>query len=111
MRRRKNTERPVSGAIGGHLLRGEEDLSDTPEMVKVAHEPELKKALPMRRGKRPRVRSSVLKRCSIGKRPQTKPCEAINGIVAEGEETIEDFGESAAIDTGPVAAGQANRTI
>ena len=43
----------------------------------------------------------------IGKRPQAKPCEAINGIVAEGEETIEDFGESAAIDTGLVAAGQA----
>ena len=44
---------------------------------------------------------------TIGKRPQAKPCEAINGIVAEGEETIEDFGESAAIDTGLVAAGQA----
>jgi ferritin-like metal-binding protein YciE len=43
----------------------------------------------------------------IGKRPQTKPCEAINGIVAEGEETIEEFGESPAIDTGLVAAGQA----
>jgi ferritin-like metal-binding protein YciE len=26
----------------------------------------------------------------IGKRPQAKPCEAINGIVAEGEETIEN---------------------
>jgi ferritin-like metal-binding protein YciE len=25
----------------------------------------------------------------IGKRPQTKPCQAINGIVAEGEETVE----------------------
>jgi ferritin-like metal-binding protein YciE len=43
----------------------------------------------------------------LGKRPQTKPCEAINGIVAEGEETIEDLGQSAAIDTGLVAAGQA----
>ena len=43
----------------------------------------------------------------IGKRAQTKPCEAINGIVAEGEETIEDFGDSAAIDAGLVAAGQA----
>ena len=43
----------------------------------------------------------------IGKRPQAKPCEAINGIVAEGEETIEDFGDSASIDTGLVAAGQA----
>jgi ferritin-like metal-binding protein YciE len=43
----------------------------------------------------------------IGKRPQTKPCEAIRGIISEGEETIEDFGMSAAIDTGLVAAGQA----
>jgi ferritin-like metal-binding protein YciE len=43
----------------------------------------------------------------IGKRPQAKACEAINGILQEGEETIEDFGESAAIDTGLVAAGQA----
>jgi ferritin-like metal-binding protein YciE len=42
-----------------------------------------------------------------GKRPRTKPCEAINGIVAEGEETIKDFGESVAIDTGLVAAGRA----
>ena len=40
----------------------------------------------------------------LGKRPQTMPCEAINGIVAGV--TIEDFGESAAIDTGLVAAGQ-----
>ena len=31
----------------------------------------------------------------------------MDGIVAEGEETIEEFGESAAIDTGLVAAGQA----
>jgi ferritin-like metal-binding protein YciE len=43
----------------------------------------------------------------VGKRPQAKACEAINGIIAEGEETIEDFGDSAAIDTGLVAAGQA----
>ena len=43
----------------------------------------------------------------MGKRAQAKSCEAINGILAEGEETIEDFGESAALDTGLVAAGQA----
>jgi ferritin-like metal-binding protein YciE len=43
----------------------------------------------------------------IGKRAQGKPCEAINGIVAEGDETIEEFGESQVIDTGLVAAGQA----
>jgi ferritin-like metal-binding protein YciE len=43
----------------------------------------------------------------LGKRPQTKPCEAIQGIIAEGAETIEDFGASSAIDTGLIAAGQA----
>jgi ferritin-like metal-binding protein YciE len=43
----------------------------------------------------------------MGKRPQTKPCEAIKGIISEGEETIEDFGQSVAIDAGLVAAGQA----
>ena len=43
----------------------------------------------------------------MGKRSQTKPCEAIRGIISEGEETIEDFGQSPAIDAGLVAAGQA----
>jgi ferritin-like metal-binding protein YciE len=43
----------------------------------------------------------------VGKRPQTKPCEAIQGIIAEGDETIEDFGQSPAIDAGLVAAGEA----
>ena len=43
----------------------------------------------------------------MGKRSQTKPCEAIKGIISEGEETIEDFGQSPAIDASLVAAGQA----
>jgi ferritin-like metal-binding protein YciE len=43
----------------------------------------------------------------IDKRPQTKPCEAIKGIISEGEETIEEFGSSMTIDAGLVAAGQA----
>jgi ferritin-like metal-binding protein YciE len=79
-----------------------------PTMVKAAQEPELKKAFTTHReetqGQIERL-EQVFE--MIGKRPQTKPCEAINGIVAEGEETIEEFGESTAIDTGLVAAGQA----
>jgi ferritin-like metal-binding protein YciE len=43
----------------------------------------------------------------IGKRAQTKPCEAIKGIIAEGDESGEDFGTSEAIDAGLIAAGQA----
>jgi hypothetical protein len=43
----------------------------------------------------------------MGKRSETKPCEATRGIISEGEKTIEDFGQSPAIDAGLVAAGQA----
>src|SRR3984885_7918275 len=79
-----------------------------PKMVKAAQEPELKKAFTTHReesqGQIERLEQVF---DMIGKRPQAKTCEAINGIVAEGEETIEDFGESTAIDTGLVAAGQA----
>jgi ferritin-like metal-binding protein YciE len=43
----------------------------------------------------------------IGEKAEPKTCEAINGIIAEGEETIEKFGSSDAIDTGLIAAGEA----
>jgi ferritin-like metal-binding protein YciE len=79
-----------------------------PKMAKAAKLPELRQAFTTHReetqGQIERL-EQVFE--MTGKRPQAKPCEAINGIVAEGEETIEDFGESVAIDTGLVAAGQA----
>jgi ferritin-like metal-binding protein YciE len=66
-----------------------------PKMVKAAQVPELKQAFTAHReetqGQIERL-EQVFE--MLGKRPQTKPCEAINGIVAGGEETIEDFGES-----------------
>ena len=43
----------------------------------------------------------------IGAQPDAKTCEAINGIIAEGEETIQKFGKTDAIDTGLIAAGEA----
>jgi ferritin-like metal-binding protein YciE len=79
-----------------------------PKMAKAAKLPELRQAFTTHReetqGQIERL-EQVFE--MTGKRPQAKPYEAINGIVAEGEETIEDFGESVAIDTGLVAAGQA----
>ena len=79
-----------------------------PKMAKATTAPELKQAFMTHReetqGQIERL-EQVFE--MIGKRAQGKPCEAINGIVTEGEETIEDFGESAAIDAGLVAAGQA----
>jgi ferritin-like metal-binding protein YciE len=43
----------------------------------------------------------------LGKRPQGVACEAINGILEEGESILEDFGESEAGDAAIVAAAQA----
>ena len=43
----------------------------------------------------------------LGVEPEAKTCEAINGIIAEGEETIQKFGATEVIDTGLIAAGEA----
>ncbi len=43
----------------------------------------------------------------IGKRAQGKTCEAIQGIIAEGEEVIEEFKGSPALDAGLISAAQA----
>ena len=43
----------------------------------------------------------------VGAQPEAKTCEAINGIIAEGEETIKKFGSTDAIDTGLIAAAEA----
>lgn len=43
----------------------------------------------------------------LGKSPEAKTCEAINGIIAEGKETIEQFASGPAIDTGLIAAAEA----
>jgi len=43
----------------------------------------------------------------IGKRAQGKTCEAIQGIIAEGEEIIEEFKGSPAIDAGLISSAQA----
>lgn len=43
----------------------------------------------------------------IGKRAQGKTCEAIQGILAEGEEIIEEFKDTSALDAGLISAAQA----
>jgi ferritin-like metal-binding protein YciE len=79
-----------------------------PKMAKASTTPELKQAFTTHR-EETHTHIERLEQVfeMMGKRAQAKPCEAINGIVAEGEETIEDFGDGPAIDTGLVAAGQA----
>lgn len=43
----------------------------------------------------------------IGRRAQGKTCEAIEGILAEGEEVMEEFKGTPALDAGLISAAQA----
>lgn len=43
----------------------------------------------------------------IGKPARGKTCEAIQGIIAEGEEIIEEFKDSPALDAGLISSAQA----
>ncbi len=43
----------------------------------------------------------------LGKQPRGKTCDAIEGIISEGEEIIEEFSSTAALDAGLISAAQA----
>lgn len=43
----------------------------------------------------------------IGKRAQGKTCEAIDGLLSEGEEIMDEFGKEPALDAGIISAAQA----
>ena len=44
---------------------------------------------------------------ALGKTPRGKTCDAIEGIIAEGEEIIDEFKGTASIDAGLISAAQA----
>lgn len=83
-------------------------LKALPKMEKAAQSEDLKKAFELHReqteGQIERL-EQVFK--IVGKRAQGKACEAINGIIEEGKEVMEDFADSIALDAGLVAAAQA----
>jgi len=43
----------------------------------------------------------------LGKKPEAIPCEAIKGIIKEGDEVAEQFKDEPALDAGLIAAAQA----
>jgi ferritin-like metal-binding protein YciE len=43
----------------------------------------------------------------LGKQPRGKTCDAIEGIVAEGEDIMEEFKDTDALDAGLISAAQA----
>ena len=83
-------------------------LRALPKMAKAAESDELRQAFETHRaeteGQIERL-EQVFE--ALGKRAQGKTCEAIQGIIEEGKEIMEDFADSDALDAGLIAAGQA----
>ncbi|WP_434733362.1 ferritin-like domain-containing protein [Rhizobium sp. YTUHZ044] len=83
-------------------------LRALPKMARAAQSSELKagfqKHLEETEGQVERLQQVFEK---IGKRAQGKTCEAIQGIIAEGEEIMEEFKGTPALDAGLISAAQA----
>ncbi len=83
-------------------------LKALPKMAKAAQNEQLKQALMHHRdetqGQVERLQKAFE---AVGKRARGQTCEAINGIIEEGEEVIEEFEAGPVRDAGIVANAQA----
>jgi ferritin-like metal-binding protein YciE len=83
-------------------------LKTLPKMARAAASDELKQAFQKHRDETEGQIERLQKVFEIiGKRPQGKTCDAIEGIVSEGEEIIEEYKGTEALDAGLLAAAQA----
>ena len=83
-------------------------LAALPKMAKAAQNPELKEAFEKHRGQTEGQVSRLEKVFSeIEAKPQGKKCDAIEGILAEGTEIMQEYKGSPALDAGLLAAAQA----
>ena len=79
-----------------------------PKMARAAQSEELKDALEKHRDETENQIERLEKVFEIvGKAARGKTCEAIQGIIAEGEEIMEEFKDSPALDAGLISAAQA----
>jgi ferritin-like metal-binding protein YciE len=79
-----------------------------PKMAKAAHSPELKKAFEKHRGETEgQVQRLEQVFGLIDVKPQGKTCDAIMGIVKEGEGVIDEYKGSPALDAALIAVAQA----
>lgn len=83
-------------------------LKTLPKMARAAQSPELKAAFTKHKDET-EVHVERLQQVFdlMGKRAQGKTCDAIEGIVAEGEEIIDNFKGMPAIDAGLISSAQA----
>jgi ferritin-like metal-binding protein YciE len=83
-------------------------LGTLPKMAKAARSPDLKKAFEKHCGETEGHVTRLEKVfAEIGKKPQTKTCDAILGITDEGAEIMKEYKSSPALDAGLLAAAQA----
>jgi ferritin-like metal-binding protein YciE len=83
-------------------------LSTLPKMIKAAHAPELKAAFEKHRQQTEvQVERLVEVFGVLDEKPVGKTCLAIDGILAEGAQVMEEFEGTAALDAGMIAAAQA----
>ena len=83
-------------------------LKNLPKLAKAAGTPELKQAFEQHREETEEQIERLQKVFEIfGKRAQGKTCEAINGILEESEEIMDEFKGSPALDAGLISSGQA----
>jgi ferritin-like metal-binding protein YciE len=83
-------------------------LKALPKMARGATDPKLKQAFEKHRDET----QGQIERLQqvfelIGKRAQGKTCEAIQGIIAEGEEIMDEFKGTPALDAGLISSAQA----
>ncbi len=83
-------------------------LKALPKMARAAHDEKLKTAF-LQHKDETEGQIERLKQVFelIGKRAQGKTCDAIEGILSEGEEIMEEFKGTPALDAGLLAAAQA----
>lgn len=83
-------------------------LKALPKMARAATDDKLKSAFNKHRDQT-EGHIERLQQCFeiLGKRAQGKTCEAIEGIIAEGEEIIEEFSDTPALDAGLISSAQA----
>jgi ferritin-like metal-binding protein YciE len=83
-------------------------LKALPKMIKASGSEELRAALEQHREETEGQVDRLEKVFEIiGKRPSAKTCEAIKGILEEGEEVMDDFKGTPTLEAGLIASGQA----
>ena len=83
-------------------------LAALPKMAKAAQNPELKAAFEKHQGEtEEQVARLEQVFASIDEKPQGKKCAAIEGILDEGKEIMDEYKGSPALDAGLISAAQA----